>query len=87
MISAQINRIWPTQGSGYELAAISVAVLGGTSLWGGQGAAVGTFTAALIFGSFINLLNLTGVGTYLQEVVKGLLLIIIVGLMRMKEIR
>lgn len=87
MISSQINRIWPTQGAGYELTAITIAVLGGTSLWGGKGGVFGTFIAALIFGGLINLLNLTGVGTYLQEVVKGLLLIIIVGLMQLREWR
>lgn len=87
MISAQINRIWPTEGAGYELAAVSIAVLGGNSLWGGQGTVLGTFIAALIFGSFINLMNLTSVGTYLQAVVKGGLLILIVVLMRMRELR
>lgn len=85
MISGQINRIWPTQGSGYEMAAISIAVLGGTSLTGGRGSVLGTVLAALIFGGLMNLLNLTGVGTYLQDVVKGGLLIVVVGLMYWRQ--
>lgn len=87
MISGQINRIWSTQGSGYELTAISIAVLGGTSLLGGRGTVIGTLLAALILGGLMNLLNLTGVGTYLQQIVKGSLLVIIVGTMYVRERR
>ena len=85
LISGQINRIWSLEGFGYELSAIAIAVLGGTSLDGGNGNIVGTLLASLIFGCLINLLNLTGVGTYLQEVVKGLLLVVIVALIYLKE--
>jgi len=87
MISGQINRIWSTQGAGYELAAISIAVLGGASLTGGKGTMAGTFIAALIFGGLMNLLNLSGVGTYLQDVVKGGLLVFVVGMMYLREER
>ena len=87
MISGQINRIWPTQGAGYELAAISIAVLGGASLTGGKGTMTGTFLAALIFGGLMNILNLSGVGTYLQDVVKGALLVFVVGMMYLREER
>ena len=75
MISGQINRIWSTQGAGYELAAIYIAVLGGASLTGGKGTMAGTFIAALIFGGLMNLLNLSGVGTYLQDVVKVMVIV------------
>jgi len=87
MISGQINRIWSTQGAGYELGAISIAVLGGASLTGGKGTMTGTFIAALIFGGLMNILNLSGVGTYLQDVVKGVLLIFVVGMMHLREKR
>ena len=87
MISGQMNRIWSTQGAGYELAAISIAVLGGASLTGGKGTMTGTFIAALIFGGLMNILNLSGVGTYLQDVVKGGLLIFVVGMMYLREDR
>ena len=87
MISGQMNRIWPTQGAGYELAAISIAVLGGASLTGGKGTMTGTFIAALIFGGLMNILNLSGVGTYLQDVVKGGLLVFVVGMMYLREER
>ncbi len=85
MISGQINRIWSTQGAGYELTTIAVIVLGGISLTGGRGTIKGTFIAAFIFGMLMNILNLTGVGTYLQDVVKGGLLVTVVGLMYLKE--
>ncbi len=87
MISGQINRIWSTQGAGYELSAISIAVMGGASLLGGKGKITGTFLAALIFGGLMNILNLSGVGTYLQEIVKGTLLVFVVGMMHLGEKR
>lgn len=87
MISGQINRIWSTQGAGYELAAISIAVLGGARLTGGKGTVTGAFIAALIFGGLMNILNLSGVGTYLQDVVKGALLVFVVGMMYLREQR
>ncbi len=87
MISGQMNRIWSTQGAGYELAAISIAVLGGASLTGGKGTMTGTFVAAFIFGGLMNILNLSGVGTYLQDVVKGGLLVFVVGMMYLREHR
>jgi ribose transport system permease protein len=87
MISGQMNRIWSTQGAGYELAAISIAVLGGASLTGGKGTMTGTFVAAFIFGGLMNILNLSGVGTYLQDVVKGGLLVFVVGMMYLREAR
>jgi len=45
----------------------------------------GTFIAALIFGGLMNILNLSGVGTYLQDVVKGGLLVFVVGMMYLRE--
>ena len=69
------------------MSAIAIAVLGGTSIFGGKGSVGGTVLAALIYGILMNILNLTGVGTYLQEVVKGILLVGVVGLMYLRERR
>lgn len=78
MISSQTNRITPIQGAGYELNAIAVAVLGGTILEGGKGSVLGACVGALIFSFLLNILALSGIGTYMEQVLKGLILIIIV---------
>jgi ribose/xylose/arabinose/galactoside ABC-type transport system permease subunit len=78
ILSAQTNRIIPTLGSGYELSAIAIAVLGGTPLEGGRGSILGTFIGAMIYTFLLNILTLSGIGTYMEGVLKGLLLIAIV---------
>jgi ribose/xylose/arabinose/galactoside ABC-type transport system permease subunit len=78
MFASQTNRITPTQGVGFELSAIAIAVLGGTALDGARGSPLGTLIGALIFGILLNALSLSGVGTYGEQVLKGALLILIV---------
>lgn len=62
-------------GEGYELDAIAAVVVGGTSLFGGQGGVIGTFLGALIIGILSNALNLTGVSPFAQPLAKGALII------------
>ena len=78
LLSSQTNRITPIQGTGFELSAIAVAVLGGTSLIGGKGTIIGTVLGAIMFQLLLNVLTLSGVGTYMEQVLKGFLLIVIV---------
>jgi ribose/xylose/arabinose/galactoside ABC-type transport system permease subunit len=78
LLSSQTNRITPNQGLGFELAAIAVAVLGGTALAGARGTVVGTLIGALIYGFLLNILALSGVETYTEQVLKGCLLIVVV---------
>ncbi len=62
-------------GTGYELDAIAAVVIGGTSLSGGQGDLVGTLFGALIIGIINNGLDLLGVSSYFQQVIKGAIII------------
>lgn len=68
---ARLSSAQPNAGSGYELDAIAAVVLGGTSLAGGRGSIVGTFIGALILGFLSNGLNLLGIDSYYQMIVKG----------------
>lgn len=61
---------------GFELTVIAVAVVGGTSLEGGRGSLLGTFTAAILFSALNNALNLLGVTSYWQYVAIGIVLIL-----------
>jgi ribose/xylose/arabinose/galactoside ABC-type transport system permease subunit len=78
MFASQTNRVTPIQGAGFELSAIAIAVLGGTALEGARGNVVGTLIGALIYGLLLNILSLSGVGTYMEQVLKGVMLIVIV---------
>ena len=75
LLTARLWSAQPTAGTGLELEAIAAVVLGGTSLMGGYGSAGGTLAGALIVGVIGNGLNLLKVPSYIQQVIKGLILI------------
>jgi putative xylitol transport system permease protein len=62
-------------GIAYELDAIAAVVIGGTSLSGGVGKVTGTLIGALLIGVMNNGLDLMGVESYYQQVIKGMLII------------
>lgn len=63
-------------GEGYEMNAITAAVVGGTSMSGGKGNLLGTFLGAVIMGILSNIMNLCGVSSYWQTVLTGLILVV-----------
>jgi|CZCB01.1.fsa_nt_gi ribose transport system permease protein len=69
----------PTAGQGYESDAIAAAVLGGTSFTGGIGTIGGTLVGALVIGVLSNGLNLLHIPSYVQMVIKGIVIIMAVG--------
>lgn len=68
----------PTAGIGLELEAIAIAVIGGTSLFGGEGGVVGTILGAAILAVLANILNLVGVSPFSQQIVKGAIIVLAV---------
>lgn len=85
ILASRIITGQPNSGEGYELDAIAAAVVGGTSLAGGTGSIVGTVIGALIIGVIANGLDLLGVSSYWQKIVKGLIIIVAVLLDRNKK--
>lgn len=65
----------PTAGTGMELEAIAITVIGGTSLFGGEGGIVGTIIGAGILAVLANIMNLVGVSPFTQQIVKGAIII------------
>ena len=65
--------------------AIAAVVLGGTSLSGGRGRIFGTLIGALIIGTLNNGLNLLGVSSFYQQIVKGIVIVIAVLLDRKRK--
>ena len=77
MIS-RVDSAQPILGEGYELDAIASVALGGTSMSGGRGKITGTFAGVLIIAVLNNGLNILGVSTYFQEVIKAIVILIAV---------
>jgi ribose/xylose/arabinose/galactoside ABC-type transport system permease subunit len=65
----------PVAGVGLELEAIAITVIGGTSLFGGEGTVIGTVIGAAIIAVLANLLNLAGVSPFTQQIVKGAIIV------------
>ncbi len=62
-------------GQGLELDVIAAVVVGGTPLTGGVGSIQGTLLGALIITVLSNGMNMMGVDPYLQNIVKGIVLV------------
>lgn len=65
----------PVAGVGLELEAIAITVIGGTSLFGGEGKISGTLLGAAIVAVLANILNLFGVSPFTQQIVKGAIIV------------
>lgn len=64
-----------TSGHMYELDAIAAVIIGGASLSGGRGRILGTLFGVLILGVLSNIMNLLNISSYLQGVVKGIIIV------------
>jgi ribose transport system permease protein len=72
--ASQLKSGSPTYGAMYELYVIAAVVVGGTSLSGGRGKVFGTLIGAFIIAVIQNGMNLTGIESYTQKVVLGLVI-------------
>lgn len=78
LLMSRINSGQPSAGIMYELDAITAAVVGGTSLSGGVGSMLGTLVGGLIVAILQNILNLTNVSPYWQQILKGVVIVLAV---------
>lgn len=78
VLTSRLNSAQPTAGTAYEMDAIAAVVLGGTSMTGGSGSLVGTLIGILILGVLNNGLNLLGVSSFYQQIVKGVVILLAV---------
>ncbi|MEJ2582350.1 MAG: ABC transporter permease, partial [Acidobacteriota bacterium] len=78
ILASRMSSGQPNAGLMFELEVIAAVVVGGTSLFGGRGSIVGTFFGAMLIGVLRNGLNLVGVGSYVQQVVLGFVILIAV---------
>ena len=80
IFTARVGSAGPDAGTLLELDAIAACVIGGTSLMGGRGTVFGACLGALIMASLDNGMSLAGVRDFMQELIKGAILVAAVGL-------
>ena len=78
ILTSRLSSAQPDAGTSYEMDAIAAVVLGGTSLAGGKGRIFGTLIGALIIGTLNNGMNLLGISSFYQQIVKGIVILIAV---------
>lgn len=78
VLTSRILAGQPAAGSGYEMDAITGAIIGGTSFSGGIGTMIGTIIGAMIMGVLTNAMTMLQIDPHLQKVVKGAVIIIAV---------
>jgi ribose transport system permease protein len=77
--ASRLLSVTPLAGEGYELDAIASAVIGGTSVSGGEGSVAKTLVGALLLTMITNAFNLLGINLYFQYVFKGIVILTAVG--------
>lgn len=80
IFTARVGSAAPDAGVLKELDAIAACVIGGASLMGGRGTVFGACLGALIMASLDNGMSLLNVRDFMQDIIKGSILVIAVGL-------
>ena len=78
LTAARAKGIDPTYGEGYEMDAIASCFIGGASAYGGVGKVSGMIIGAVLMGVINQGMNIVGVDSNFQKVVKGLVLLLAV---------
>jgi ribose transport system permease protein len=78
LMTARLGVAAPTAATGYELDIIAAAVVGGTSLFGGQGSIPGVLLGAAVMQVIRNGLVLVGFSAYWQTAVLGTMILIFI---------
>jgi ribose/xylose/arabinose/galactoside ABC-type transport system permease subunit len=75
LFCSRLGSVEAAQASGYELSAIAIAVIGGTTLAGGRGTMLGTILASLVLAVVINIITLEGIVVWWQTITIGTVII------------
>ncbi len=85
LLTADLPAATPQGGSLSELNAIAAVVIGGAALSGGRGTVRGTIIGAFVIGFLVDGLVIIGVSTFWQQVIKGAVIIIAVGIDQVQQ--
>lgn len=80
LLSAQTGAGIPAAAANYNMTALSAVILGGAALTGGKGTILGTFLGSMVIAILQNGMNMMSVGSYYQDIIIGMVLIVAVSI-------
>jgi ribose transport system permease protein/inositol transport system permease protein len=80
VLMSKVNSGQPSAGAGYELDTVTAVLLGGVSVYGGEGRILKVVVGVVFMGVLANGMMMLNVGEYQQQLVKGLILLLAVGM-------
>ncbi|GHU68312.1 ribose ABC transporter permease [Clostridia bacterium] len=80
MLVSRLAAADPNAGSGYEFESITACVIGGTAITGGKGRIIGVLLGSIFLALLFNGMTLTNVNTFVQQIMKGIVLAVAVGI-------
>ena len=80
LLASRMSSAQPTAGTGFEMIVIASVILGGVSLTGGIGTITGALIGMLILGVLQNALTLMDVSSFWQDIARGIVIIMAVGI-------
>ena len=78
VFAARLNNATPKAGQGFELEVIAACFIGGAATTGGVGTVIGAVVGAFMIGVMNNGMSIMGVGIDMQQVIKGIVLLVAV---------
>ena len=87
LVASRVDSITAGAGQGYELDALTGAIIGGITFAGGKGTISGAFLGVLFMGVLANSMNIMGVSSHVQIMVKGFIIVAAVAISNLDNIR
>ncbi len=87
VLVSRLDSIVATVGTGYELSALTAAVIGGVTFEGGRGTVGGAFIGVILMGVISNAMTVLSVNSYVQTAVTGGIIVVAVILSNIGRMR
>lgn len=87
VLVARLDSIVATAGTGYELSALTAAVVGGVTFEGGRGTIGGAFIGVVLIGVIANAMTILSVNSYLQTASTGAIIVVAVIMSNLQNLR
>lgn len=87
VLVSRLDSIVATAGTGYELSALTAAVIGGVTFEGGRGSIGGAFIGVILMGVIANAMTILSVNSYLQTAITGAIIVVAVILSNISKMR